>query len=251
MDLDDDQDDATDEEDEEMNGVGASIITQKLKKKLKTERDIELALGDDYVLDLQKNYDIPEDQKYDIIPEVWNGKNVADYVDPDIMAKLEALEKEEELREQSGVYESEESESETEEMKEIREMASKIRVKKKIMKVDSRIDGGVKRQPLPRTSTAAKRSRSVARLKGEFTELGVDMTGTEDANFTKTRGRSTSKAAAKRSRMDVDGDEGAENGSVSRSKSRNRSNSRVTPRDKSGVRDPEQRKKIKKMEKKV
>ena len=79
-------------------------------------------------------------------------------------------------------------------MKEIREMASKIRVKKKIMKVDSRIDGGVKRQPLPRTSTAAKRSRSVARLKGEFTELGVDMTGTEDANFTKTRGRSTSKA---------------------------------------------------------
>merc|ERR1712098_340340 len=34
-------------------------------------------------------------------------------------------------------------------------------------------------------------------------------------------------------------------------KSRNRSNSRVTPRDKSGVRDPEQRKKIKKMEKKV
>ena len=104
--------------------------------------------------------------------------------------------------------------------------------------------------------------------------------------------------------MDVDGDEGAENGSVSRSKSRNRSNSRVTPRyitfvlaplltannvaektststnllqivyrkillnlmfcrfslfqphlhlfrDKSGVRDPEQRKKIKKMEKKV
>ena len=30
--------------------------------------------------------------------------------------------------------------------------------------------------------------------------------------------------------MDVDGDEGAENGSVSRSKSRNRSNSRVTPR---------------------
>merc|ERR1711974_428186 len=146
---------------------------------------------------------------------------------------------------------SEESESETEDMKEIREMASKIRVKKKIMKVDARIDGGVKRQPLPRTSTAAKRSRSVARLKGEFTELGVDMTGTEQANFTKTRGRSTSKAAAKRSRMDVDGDEGAENGSVSRSKSRNRSNSRVTPRGKSGVRDPEQRKKIKKMEKKV
>ena len=178
-------------------------------------------MGDDYVLDLQKNWDLANpEEKYDVIPEVWNGKNIADYIDPDIMTKLEALEKEEELREKSGYYESEvrhgpfsttgyqsiknllkcgcfslqESESETEDMKEIREMASKIRVKKKIMKVDSRIDGGVKRQPLPRTSTAAKRSRSVARLKGEFTELGVDMTGTEDVNFTKTRGRSTSKA---------------------------------------------------------
>merc|ERR1711962_1160241 len=244
-----------DEEDEDMVVPGMredTVISKKLAKKLKTERDIELALGDDYVLDLQKNWDLANpEEKYDVIPEVWNGKNIADYIDPDIMTKLEALEKEEELREKSGYYESEESESETEDMKEIREMASKIRVKKKIMKVDSRIDGGVKRQPLPRTSTAAKRSRSVARLKGEFTELGVDMTGTEDANFTKTRGRSTSKAAAKRSRMDVDGDEGAENGSVSRSKSRNRSNSRVTPRDKSGVRDAEQRKKIKKMEKKV
>merc|ERR1719334_821523 len=191
-----------------MNGT-SSIITQKLKKKLKTERDIELAMGDDYILDLQKNYDIPDEEKYDVIPEVWNGKNVADYVDPDIMAKLEELEKEEELREQSGVYESDESESETEEMKEIREMASKIRVKKKIMKVDQQIDG-TKKSTLPRTAVAPKRSRSVARLKEEFTELGVDMTKTDGANFTKTRGRSKSKSAAKRSKMDVDGGQGGD-----------------------------------------
>merc|ERR1712029_457199 len=86
------------------------------------------------------------------------------------------------------------------EMKEIREMASKIRVKKKIMKVDQALDGK-QNQQLPRTSVAAKRSRSVARLKGEFTELGVDMSNTEGANFTKTRGRSKSKSAAKRSKM--------------------------------------------------
>merc|ERR1719376_1569672 len=226
VDVDDEEDEEEDDDDMEIPAPGqASIVTQKLKKKLKTERDIELALGDDYILDLQKNYDLANpDEKYDVIPEVWNGKNVADYVDPDIMAKLEALEKEEELREQSGVYESEESESETEEMKEIREMASKIRVKKKIMKIDQKIDG-TKKPTLPRTSVAAKRTRSVGRLKSEFTELGVDMSETEGANFTKSdRGRS---------------------------KSRVRSNSRVTPRDKSGVRDPEQQKKIKKMEKKV
>lgn len=25
-----------------------------------------------------------EDEKYDIVPEIWNGKNVADFVDPDL-----------------------------------------------------------------------------------------------------------------------------------------------------------------------
>merc|ERR1719163_375228 len=61
----------------------------------KTERELEVELGDDYIVDLQKNYDLPEDQKYDVIPETWQGHNIADFVDPDIMEKLEALEKEE------------------------------------------------------------------------------------------------------------------------------------------------------------
>merc|ERR1711994_535198 len=34
----------------------------------KTERELEVELGDDYIVDLQKNYDLPEDQKYDVIP---------------------------------------------------------------------------------------------------------------------------------------------------------------------------------------
>jgi len=33
-----------------------------------------------------ENYVLPNpDEKYDIIPEIWQGHNVADYVDPDIM----------------------------------------------------------------------------------------------------------------------------------------------------------------------
>ena len=55
------------------------------------------------------------------------------------MEKLEALEKEEELREKAGVYDSEESE-EDDNMKEIRDLASKIRVKKKLMKNDQKMD---------------------------------------------------------------------------------------------------------------
>merc|ERR1719446_455095 len=53
--------------------------------KRKTEREIELEQGDDYIVDLK--------QKYDIIPETWQGHNIADFIDPDIMEKLEALEK--------------------------------------------------------------------------------------------------------------------------------------------------------------
>jgi nucleolar GTP-binding protein len=38
-----------------------------------------------------------DDWKYDQVPELLNGKNIADFVDPDILQKLEALEREEEL----------------------------------------------------------------------------------------------------------------------------------------------------------
>ena len=56
----------------------------KAERKQKLEREIEEELGDDYVLDLKKNYDIEGDQKFDIIPEMWEGHNIADYIDPDI-----------------------------------------------------------------------------------------------------------------------------------------------------------------------
>lgn len=55
-----------------------------LKIKRKLEREIEEEMGDDYVLDLKKNYDIEGDQKYDVIPEIWEGHNIADYIDPEI-----------------------------------------------------------------------------------------------------------------------------------------------------------------------
>jgi nucleolar GTP-binding protein len=43
---------------------------------------------------------------HDIIPEFLNGKNVADFIDPDIAERLEALEREEEKLEAEGFYDS-------------------------------------------------------------------------------------------------------------------------------------------------
>merc|ERR1712098_388222 len=140
--------------------------------KRKTEREIELEEGDDYVLDLQKNYDLANpDQKYDVIPETWQGHNVADFIDPDIMEKLEKLEAEEEARERAGFYDSDESEVD-EAYEEIKDLATKIRRKKGEMKADQWIDQ-TKKSTLTRVSAAKKRERSVAKLKKEFETLGV------------------------------------------------------------------------------
>ena len=61
----------------------------------------------------------------------------------------------------------------------------RIRVKKKLLKNEQRTNN-TKKPVLGRTTAPAKRSRSVTRLKREFEELGVDMSGTENANFTRT-----------------------------------------------------------------
>jgi nucleolar GTP-binding protein len=200
----------------------------KIKKK--TERDLEVELEDDYSLDLKKNYDLPADFKYDVIPEFWEGKNIADYIDPDIMAKLEELEREEELRIESGVYDKEEEELDEEE-KEIHRLAGKIREKKAIIAIESRIGRSGGAPVMPRAGR--KRERSVSRLRTEFEELGVDMSNKGGAHFSRTKSRSASRPPIKKARSDSTG--------------RVSSSSRVTPRDQSGIRNVELKAKAKKM----
>ncbi|XP_054266710.1 nucleolar GTP-binding protein 1 [Macrosteles quadrilineatus] len=202
-------------------------------RKRKLERDIEVELGDDYVLDLKKNYDIPEDYKYDIIPEIWEGHNIADYIDPDIFKKLAELEQEEALREEAGMYAVPKIELD-ETMKEIRELAQKIRDKKVIMKQEARLVKNSTKPVTPRTSTAKVRERSVGRLREQMSQLGVDVEDNEEAHFKRTRGRSKSlsRPPVKRMRME--------------SEPRARSMSRP-PRDQSGVKDPAVRSKLKKV----
>ena len=45
-----------------------------------------------------------DEWKSDIIPEIMDGKNIADFIDPDIAEKLEALEREEERLAADGFY---------------------------------------------------------------------------------------------------------------------------------------------------
>ncbi|XP_043920621.1 GTP-binding protein 4 [Protopterus annectens] len=197
--------------------------------KRKLEKDLEAELGDDYALDLRKYWDLMNsEEKYDILPEVWQGHNIADYIDPDIMKKLEALEKEEELKEAAGEYDSE-PESEDEEMLEIRQLASQIREKKKLKFMESR-EKDIHGPRLPRT--AKKRERKT--LEKEMSSLGIVMENKDKSHYATQAQRSRS-ATRKRKR---------EESEPPTSKVRSRSASRPS-RDASGIRDPKVIKKAK------
>lgn len=155
------------------------------KAKRKLEKEIEEEMGDDYSLDLKKNYaEIPEDERYDVIPEFWEGHNIADYIDPDIFEKLEELERAEGIREESGLYNPPDM-SMDETLKEIREMAKQIRGKRFLLRDEKRLSSRKNKPVIPRNKQPKVRDRSVAKLRETMENLGVDMSDTENANFTK------------------------------------------------------------------
>lgn len=143
-------------------------VVEPTKKRL--ERDIELEMGEDYFLDLKKHYDLSNpDHKYDNAPEMFDGKNIADYIDPDIMEKLEELEREEEMRESAGVYESE---PEDEETLEIRKTATAIRKKKSFLRKQSWQKKSNNYPIMPRT---ARESRPRKKLLSEGMDVDEGM----------------------------------------------------------------------------
>lgn len=78
-------------------------------------------------INLKDKYLLEDDEwKNDIMPEVLDGKNVYDFLDADIAAKLQALEDEEEKLEAEGFYDSD-SELDDEETVDIKDKAAWIR----------------------------------------------------------------------------------------------------------------------------
>jgi len=220
--------------------------------KMPTLRDRELELDDEYVTDLRRTWDLKNaEEAYDAVPEIWEGKNIADFVDPDIMEKLAALEKEEEEREQNGFYKLDGLEYDSDDM-EIHEMAKRIRKKRKINKIEARLeDKDIGRSQRPR--------KTKEDLENKMEELGIGQhlregRGHYKSDATRDRGRSVARKRARMNNgdaMDVDENENGEVGVRTRSKSRNRSQSHIRgpTRDKSGMR-PAEADKARKMMKK-
>ncbi|OBA21861.1 P-loop containing nucleoside triphosphate hydrolase protein [Metschnikowia bicuspidata var. bicuspidata NRRL YB-4993] len=102
-------------------------------------KDIELDNGGAGVfnINLKDFYMLEDDEwKQDTMPEVLDGKNVYDFLDADIAAKLQALEDEEERLEAEGFYNSD-SDLDDEDAADVGEKAEWIRNKHKVMVQDS------------------------------------------------------------------------------------------------------------------
>ncbi|CDK27393.1 unnamed protein product [Kuraishia capsulata CBS 1993] len=105
------------------------------ENRRKLARDIEAENGGAgvYNINLKDRYLLDDEEwKNDVMPEIMDGKNVYDFLDPEIAAKLQALEDEEERLEREGFYDSD-SEIEDDEVEDIKEKARWIRDKQKKM----------------------------------------------------------------------------------------------------------------------
>lgn len=63
-----------------------AMAVEGAEPKRKLAKDLENELGEDYYMDMRQHWDLKQDdEKHDVIPEIYLGKNVADFIDPDIM----------------------------------------------------------------------------------------------------------------------------------------------------------------------
>lgn len=204
-------------------------------ERRKLARDLEEENGGAGVfnVDLRADWDLANPEwKYDKIPEVVNGKNVFDFIDPEIDAKMAALEEEEERLAAEGYYESEE-EMDDDEEEELLLKAKLIREKQSLIRNEARMRKSLKnRAIIPRP----KVKKPLSQLADHLDQLGIDATeiAARGRAAPSSRGRSLGRAATEDTdAMDLD----ATPRERLRSKSRARSQAPATDRRVDGVTD--------------
>lgn len=204
-------------------------------------RDIEAENGGPgvYNVNLRSSYLLSDPEwNEDRVPEIINGQNVADFIDPDIEAKLAALEAEEEKLEADGFYNSTDDDDDREDdphEAELRMKAALIRERKDQMREENRMRKSLKNRALiPRSA----RPKSLSQMTDSLDRLGHDTRALEtrvrERSRSKSRGRSL-LAAADGDAMDLDDND--ENGSsgVARAKSKSKSKSQSRARSQSAM----------------
>jgi len=210
-------------------------------------RDVEEENGGAgvYNVDMRADWQLANpDWKYDAIPEIFDGKNVYDFIDPDIEAKLAALEEEEEKLEQEGYYESDDD-IDDDEAAEIMAKAEQIEEQIALTRNEARMKKRLKNQAIiPRKFQKKKLSE----LDDAMDARGVDTTDLMDRarSMSRPRGRSMTRSRAgteDADAMDIDTPRSAKD------RLRSRSRAPATNRREDGVKDEETRVKAERLAK--
>ncbi|PSC69229.1 Nucleolar GTP-binding 1 [Micractinium conductrix] len=177
-------------------GVAAARARRDAGEKRRTEKDLQEEQGGAGVYngDLRKLYDLKDPAwKYDIMPEIIDGKNILDFVDPDIDARLEALEREEAALAEAAAQAGDDMDDDGELDEDERATLDKICHKKKKMVAEHRRkkSAGNNSAPMPR-AVDPERSRTKERMTRELGELGLDASAAAEraARSQSRRGRS-------------------------------------------------------------
>ena len=246
-----------------------SVALNRMKKadgslKIVTEKEMQDANGGAgvYSADLRKDYQLDDDSwKYDIMPEIFNGKNVADFIDPEIDERLAELEREEDALEDAWAAEKAEADMEAEPDMDDEEKALLAEVRgrrKELVETHRRKKSAGNNAPtLPRTVSAshadpAKRA-TTRRMKESLEAMGVD----PSRAVARAREKSVAREGRlrKRSRSAADADEAMGEGEETPRKHSSKSRSvsvarRVERADRSkgaGLRDDDERMRAQKM----
>jgi nucleolar GTP-binding protein len=246
-----------------------SVALNRLKKadgslKIVTEKELQDLNGGAgvYSADLRKDYQLDDDSwKYDIMPEIFNGKNVADFIDPEIDERLAELEREEDELEAAFAEEKAQAEMEAEPDMDDEEKALLKEVRgrrKELVETHRRKKSAGNNAPtLPRTVSAshadpAKRA-TTKRMKESLEAMGVD----PSRAIARARDRSVAREGRlrKRSRSAADADEAMDDDEEKPRKHSSKSRSvsvarRVDRADRSksvGLRDDDERMRAQKM----
>lgn len=178
--------------------VLASRGTTEPKVKRRTLRDVEVEQGGPGIFNFDYRHhrllDNPE-WKFDIIPEIIDGKNIADFIDPDIEARLAELEAEEEELERRAEAENAAEESESELDSETEELYQRVKTKKDQAIRASILQGSNNKPVLPRRG----RTRSLADAADEMEERGIDTAKFREASRSRAQAVGQVKAAVKAS----------------------------------------------------
>lgn len=228
----------------------AEEVAEKEKRKL--ERDLEAENGGAgvYSAKLSKHYILADESwKDDIMPEILDGHNVYDFIDPDLLQRLEELEKEEGLlQEQDGGDGDLEMDGGPELTPEEKAALAEIRRKKSVLIQQHRIKKSTaeSRPVVPRKFDKDKKF-TTERMGRQLSNLGLDPTLAVNRARSKSRGRKRERSVVgKDDSMDVDGDEETPKkklrvSSRSRSRSKSRPPGEVVPGE--GFKDSAQKSK--------